>query len=87
MNLWRITFTYDNRADHTSVENVGYANWLRGCLRDAAKRHSLVGTSVLSVKAESVSGAPGESWEWLNPDAEYHPAHARNAVDAGAQGI
>lgn len=85
MNLWRITFTYDNRADHTAVENAGYANWLRECLRDAAKRHSLVGTSVLTVKAEQING--DGSWEWLNPDSEYHPAHARNSVDAAAMGV
>jgi hypothetical protein len=101
MNLWRITWTYVDRADYTAVENAGYAEWLHERLRSEA-RHHFTGSRVLTVKAEPVNGG-GKGWEWLNPDADdipsshgrhnaealntYEPAHARNSVDAAAQGV
>ena len=84
MNLWTITWRYSNRADHVSVETAGTANWLHECLH-GDHRNKYVSGNLLSVIGEPVDG--GKGWEWLNPEADYHPAHARNSVDAGAQGV
>ena len=88
-NLYRITWAYTNRADYTAVETVGFANWLHERLHGET-RHHFGGSQVMSVTAEPVNGE-GKSWQWLNPDADdasaYRPAHARNSVDAGAQGV
>jgi hypothetical protein len=86
MNLWRITWTYSNRADHVQVETAGYANWLHEKLRDHNSRQHYASFATLTVTAVPVSGF-GQGWEWINPEADYAPAHARNSVDAGAQGV
>jgi hypothetical protein len=67
VNLYRITWSYTDRADHTSVETAGYANWLHERLH-SEQRHHFGGSQVMSVRAEPVNCC-GKPWEWLNPDA------------------